>query len=314
MDKSYFRKQPKVYASLKLLKKFLVAKYPPSIAAINLKIRARNPKSINQKILWKMLHDKREYLTLFADKYRVREYVTSRIGEQYLTKILFVGSLGEVIPWSSLPNEFVIKCNHSSGGSVIVSGDAKKNSLPRTLDSLNWGKYLIHPEDIDKQKIQHFFNELLTRNYADFPGFREYAYLGITPKLIIEELLKNDKGNVPNDVKFWCINGCVELIQVDVNRFSSHQRQFFDRNWNMIPVRLTYPFPQEDIITPLNLQKMIVLAELLSNSVDFVRVDFYDLGNRIVFGELTNYPGGGLEKFNPSELGLHLGSILRLDG
>jgi hypothetical protein len=259
-----------------------------------------------------MAFDNREYQTIFADKYKVREYVTGRVGPQYLTKIFHVGAQGEPIPWSKLPIEFVMKCNHSSGGSVIIFNDLQKNSLPRRLDSLNWGKYLVHPENIEKEKIQHFFNKLLTQNYADFPGFREFAYFEIPPKLIIEELLKNENGDLPNDIKFWCINGRVELVQVDVSRFANHQRLLLDRNWKKIPVRITYPIPTDDISAPRNLQEMIKVSELLANGVDFVRVDLYDLGDRIVFGELTNYPGGGLEKFDPSEIGLHLGSLLKL--
>jgi hypothetical protein len=313
MPKIYFRNYPRVYFICKLAKKVLVAKYPRFIATLNLKIRARNPKSINQKILWKMAYDNRNYQTLFADKFKVREFVTAKIGSQYLTKIHHVGVYGEQIPWSDLPMEFVIKCTHSSGGSVIVTSDAPKKDLPRTLDSLNWGKYLIHPDNVDRVKIQNFFDKLLQRNYADFPGFREFAYLGISPKLIVEELLTDDKGEIPSDFKFWCINGRVELIQVDVARFSNHSRQLLDRNWNRIPVRLAYPLVQTDIAVPSNLQEMIQLAEILSKSVDFIRVDLYDLGKRIVFGELTNYPGGGLEKFKPAELGLRLGSLLELD-
>jgi hypothetical protein len=313
MPKIDFRNSPRVYFIIKLAKKILVAKYPRFIASINLKIRARNPKSINQKILWKMAYDNRKYQTLFADKYKVREYVTAKIGSQHLTKIHHVGTSGEQIPWNDLPKEFVIKCTHSSGGSVIVTSDAQKKVLPRALDSLNWGKYLIHPDNMEREKVQDFFDKLLQRNYADFPGFREFAYLGISPKLIVEELLKDDKGKIPSDFKFWCINGRVELIQVDVDRFLNHSRQLLDRNWNRIPVRLAYPLLEVEIAAPSNLQEMIKLAETLSNSVDFIRVDLYDLGKRLVFGELTNYPGGGLENFKPAELGLRLGSLLELD-
>lgn len=308
-----FRNSPSFYFFVKLVKKILVGKYPKFIAAINLKIRAKNPQGINEKIFWKMAYDKRDYLTLFADKYKVREYVAAKIGSEYLTKIYHVGAPGEPIPWDELPDEFVVKCNHSSGGSVIFSCDVQKRDFPKTLDSLNWGKYLIHPDYVNREKVQDFFDKLLKKSYADFPGFREFAYLGIVPRLIVEELLKNDEGELPSDFKFWCINGRVELIQVDVDRFSNHSRQLLDRNWKRIPVGLAYPLLRAEITVPSNLQEMIKLAELLANSVDFVRVDLYDLGNRIVFGELTNYPGGGLEKFKPAELGLRLGSLLVLD-
>ena len=313
MQKSELKKFTKVYFIVKVIKKILMAKYPRIISDLNLRYRARNPKSINEKILWKMAYDRREFQILFADKYKVREYVMERIGPRYLTRIYHVLSPGDLIPWSELPEEFVIKCTHSSGGSVIVNSASDKRNLPRKLDSLNWGKYLVHPDKVEREKVQSFFDKLLKKSYANFSGFHEFAYSGIPPKLIVEELLKNHEGEIPNDFKFWCINGRVELIQVDVSRFSNHRRLLLDRNWKKIPVRLVHEIPDAEIATPSNLQEMIKSAESLAESVDFIRVDLYDLGDRVVFGELTNYPGGGLEKFKPAEFGLHLGSLLKLD-
>ncbi len=304
---------PSLLNSLGIFKKILTGKYPRSIAAFNLRFQARNPKTINQKILHKMAFDKSPNQTIFADKYKVRDYVSERVGSKYLSKVLHVGNPGDLIPWETLPEEFVLKCNHSSGGSVIIWRGAEKAELPRQLNFYNWTKYLIHPEKIDKLKIQFFFNKLLKQNYADFPGFREFAYLDIPPRLIVEELLLDAAGRIPDDIKFWCINGRVELIQVDISRFSNHQRQILDRNWNRITATLAYPLIEQEISVPLNLQEMIKVAELLSAEVDFLRVDLYDLGSRIVFGELTNYPGGGLEIFKPKGVGLRLGALLKLD-
>jgi len=165
-----------------------------------------------------------------------------------------VGYPGEPIPWHLLPREMVIKCNHSSGGLIIVSSDVKNKGQQQTLDSLNWGKHLIHSDDIDRDKVQEFFDRLLRRNFADSLGFREFAYLEIPPKLNVEELLKDERGEIPSDFKFWCINGRVEVIQVDVARYSNHCRVLYDRNWNAIPVRLNYPLPQGDVPSPRNLK------------------------------------------------------------
>jgi hypothetical protein len=275
-------------------------------------MQARNPVTISQKILYKMAFDRSAYQSVFADKYKVREFVTDRIGSQYLPKLLHVGRPGESIPWENLPEEFVMKCSHSSGGSVIIWQGAKKEDLPKKLDFYNWRRYLVHPEKIERAKIDSFFSKCLSRDYTNFAGFPEIAYSMIPPRLICEELLLDAFGKIPDDLKFWCIHGRVEMIQVDTSRFDNHSRKLLDRDWGKLATTLKQPSIEAEIPTPVNLREMIRLAEVLSRDVDFVRVDLYDLGSRIVFGEMTNYPGGGVEKFEPIDLDFHLGSLLKL--
>lgn len=286
-------------------------KYPPQIAKFSLFLRTIHVNSIEGMILKKIRTDHSEILSIFADKYAARRYVSNRVGEQYLSKLLGVYSKSEDIPWSSLPNEFVLKCSHASGGIVIVSSKANLNSHPTKFDYKNWKKYLIHPRDFNPGSVEKFFSEMLSQNYAEYTDYFEFAYSKIEPFVLVEELLKDENGNIPKDYKFWCFNGKVALIQIDSDRYSNHLRDFYDRDWNKLNVQASYPNSPQCLKRPKNLDNMIHLSEKLSSGSDLLRVDLYDLDNRIIFGELTNYPGGGVEKFRPRSFSKSLYSLQR---
>ena len=133
----------------------------------------------------------------------------------------------------------------------------------------------------------------------------------IQPKLFCEEYLGSGD-SVPVDYKFFCFSGTAQFIQADFDRFSTHKCNFYDRDWNLLNVRYEYPQKLDAQDPPQNLANMISIAERLSDGIDFVRVDLYDLGNRVVFGELTNYPAAGRGPFYPQEWDATFGSYWRL--
>jgi hypothetical protein len=184
------------------------------------------------------------------------------------------------------------------------------NSHLAEFDYKNWGKYLIHPSSLNPSKIERFFSKMLSQNYAKYTDYFEFAYSQIKPVVLVEELLTDENGDLPKDFKYWCFNGKVALIQIDSDRYSNHVRDFYDRDWNLLNVQASYPNSSKSLKRPINLKEMIDLAEKLSNDSDLLRVDLYDLGDRIVFGELTNYPGGGVEKFAPRSFSKSLYSLL----
>lgn len=115
------------------------------------------------------------------------------------------------------------------------------------------------------------------------------------------------------DYKFMCFNGTVECSFVCSDRFSPDGLHvtFFNRDWNVMPFERHYPSCKEGLPKPLNYDKMIELAEILSRDIPFVRVDFYEASGRIYFGELTFYPGSGLEEFKPQEWDYKLGNLIK---
>ena len=305
----YF-KHPSSRTFFRKLRLALQFKYPSQVAKFSLFLRTIHVNSIEGFILNKIRTDHSDVLSIFADKYAVRRYVSSLVGDQYLTKLFGVYSKCDDIPWDLLPKEFVLKCSHSSGGIVIVSNKADMNSHLTEFDYKNWGKYLIHPSCLNPHRIEKFFSKMLGQNYAKYTDYFEFAYSQIKPVVLVEELLTDENGNLPKDFKYWCFDGKVVLIQIDSDRYSNHVRDFYDRDWNLLKVQASYPNSSKALKRPINLNKMIDLAEKLSNESDLLRVDLYDLGDRIVFGELTNYPGGGVEKFAPRSFSKFLYSLL----
>lgn len=121
-----------------------------------------------------------------------------------------------------------------------------------------------------------------------------------------------NNGAIPEDYKFFCYDGKVHFIQVDGSRFSRHVRDYFDRSWEHLDVRVGYPGADTPPARPGNLDRMIEVAEALSAGVDFVRVDLYDIDGEVKFGELTCYPDGGLARFSSPAWNLRFGQPWRL--
>lgn len=241
------------------------------------------PKTFNEYLLRKKIFDRNPLLTQLADKYAVREYVAERIGTEYLAKLYYVTDDPATIDFAQLPNRFVIKATHGSGYNLIVKD---KSSL-------------------DYNEVIQTCRKWLSSNYYKRGG--EWCYRDIPPRIIIEEFLKTDNGDVPPDYKFFCFNGQPHFVQVDVDRFIEHKRNIYDLEWNKLPV--AYHFKNFDwaLDAPINLGKMISLAQKLSNGLDFIRVDLYSLETQVIVGEMTNYPENGFGNFDPPEYDLVFG-------
>lgn len=245
-----------------------------------------NPKSFNEKICHKKIFDRNPLLPIIADKYRVRDYVRETLGEKQANDILIplldVADQANLINFKALPNEYVIKSNHGSSNNIIITKD----------DTL----------DIDDFKLTA--KKWLTQVYGT--RSHEWAYEQIPRKIMVEQLLKDEKGNVPPDFKFSMVNGQCAFIQVDCERFSNFNRSLFSQDWEFLDVS----WKRErggNLPRPQNLDRMLELAKALSKPFDYIRVDFYSLGDKIYFGELTNYPARGRGKFTPTEFDFEMG-------
>lgn len=244
------------------------------------------PKTLNEKILRKMLFDRNPRLTLFADKFLVRNYVRSKLGDsRYLTKLYGVVSTAEEISQLNLPNKFVMKPNHVSAMIRFV----------RDLSDSSLGE------------LQRVARRWLKVNFFDKSP--EWAYKNIKPRVIFEEFLEVS-GKIPYDYKFYCFNGQPRFLMVSKDRFGVQKRNYYDTNLSLLPVRYKGYENFEDGIKPLpNFETMMQVARKLSAGVDFVRVDLYNINGRIVFGELTNYPMGGRLEYEPPERDLEFGKF-----
>ncbi|WP_238455522.1 ATP-grasp fold amidoligase family protein [Desulfolucanica intricata] len=255
------------------------------------KLDLNNPKTFNEKLQWLKLFDRNPEYTNLVDKYAVRDYVKNLIGEEYLIPLIGIYNNFDEINFNKLPNQFVLKCTHDSGG-VILCNDKSKL-------------------DIDNAKMK--INDCLKRNF--FYYSREWPYKNVKPRIICEKYLVDESGIGLIDYKFMCFNGKAKCIFVCLNRFSPGglNIDIYDTKWNKMPFgRRHHPNSGSVIPKPRNFDKMVEFAEKLSKDIPFIRVDFYESNGRLYFGELTFFPGAGLEEFTPDSYDLLLGSWLVL--
>ena len=259
-------------------------------AVFKKKIDLENPKTFNEKLQWLKFNDRNPLYTKLVDKYEVREYIKKKIGEQYLVHIYGVWNKFEEIDFEKLPNQFVLKCTHDSGG-IVICKDKSKLNLKEA-----------------KKKI----NKSLKRNFL-YIG-REWPYKDVKPRIIAEKYLQEENTEDLYDYKFMCFNGKVKcsFICSGRNKEEGLSVDFYDINWNKMPFERKYKNSKNEFEKPKNYEKMIELSEILSKEIPFVRVDFYEVNGKIYFGELTFYPGSGFEKFNPQKYDEVLGSWLEL--
>jgi hypothetical protein len=266
----------------------------------------RNPSTFTEKVRYKMLRDHRQIIATFADKAAVRAYVADRIGSNYLPHAYSISTYPGVVTTCDLPAEFVMKPTHGSGAAVVVSYRAARSSrLPN--EDASWVYRHVLPEHADKAALARLGARWLEQLYGQGPN-KEWAYGQVPRQIIIEELLTGQDGTIPDDVKFFVFHGRCRYIQVDDGRFDRRTQDFHLPDWTHIPLNGGPPWADPPHPQPSRLEEMIRIAETLGADTDFVRVDLYDLPDRIVFGELTSYPAGGYSPFTPESFNAEFGS------
>jgi hypothetical protein len=243
---------------------------------------------------------------MFADKAAVRGYVAATVGEEYLPRAY--GVLEDWAQLSSLvlPEEYVVKPTHGSGAVVVVSPQAPSNArLPEPGRA--WRYCQVRPNAVGCGKLARVAAEWLASDFGGGPN-QEWAYSQIPRRLLVEEMLAGADGGVPDDYKFFVFHGRCRYVQVITNRFSKRQTQdFYTPGWERLALGAGKPSAAERLCRPDRLDDMVAIAERLGAETDFVRVDLYALPDRLVFGELTNYPAGGYAPFDPPRFDLEFG-------
>ena len=249
-----------------------------------------HPRTFNEKLQWLKLHDRRPIYTTMVDKAAVKDYVEPIIGEEHIIPTLGVWDRFEDIDFDDLPDQFVLKCTHDSGGLVICKD--KRN--------------------LDMASAQKKIEKSLNTDY--YALWREWPYKNVRPRILAEKYMDNC-GKDLVDYKFHCFNGEPRVILLCEGRFSSGglTEDFFDAEWKHLPVRRPkHPMATTLAEKPGQLSEMLAIARRLSEGIPFVRVDLYVIEGRIYFGELTFFPASGLEKFDPESFDSQLGEYLNL--
>jgi hypothetical protein len=267
------------------------------------------PTTFAEKVRLRMATDRRRILTILADKVAVRGYVEERVGSEVLTALYAVTRTPERLPDLGLPREFALKAAHACGGVVLVADSfPREHRLPER--PAGWPRPLtLHPEALAWDRLIELCRDWLGRRYNPY---EEWAYSKVQQRILVEELLL-DGDRVPPDYKLYVFDGRVHVVQVEMDRFGEHRRNLYTPQWEPIDVEHGYPRGPE-VPRPPALERLIAVAERLGEGLDFVRVDLYNLGERIVFGELTIYPVAGWPSFDPPEFGERLGALWQLAG
>ena len=262
----------------------------------------KNPQTFTEKIQWLKLYDRKPEYTRMVDKITAKEYVSEIIGKEYIIPTLGVWDHFEDIDFSMLPDAFVLKTNHGSGGSDVVICRDKTN--------------------FDYLEAKRILERSLKGNC--YHKYREWPYKDVKPQIFAEELLaevkddniqtKSVKNSEIFDYKFFCFDGKVKFYKIDFGRFINHHANYYSVNGEFLDFcEKDFPSSNSTIIEiPPNIDKMINLSEKLSEGFRFLRVDLYNIAGRIYFGELTFYPASGFELFEPAESDKDIGKFLKL--
>ncbi|MCL8005998.1 glycosyl transferase [Gelidibacter japonicus] len=248
-----------------------------------------NPITLNEKINWLKLYDRKDLHTIVADKYKVRAYVEEKVGAQYLIPLLYhTKDFRDIRPENLPDSNYIIKTNHDSSGGVIV----------REGSSIEWNS------------VRKRFKRLLKENH--YYSTIEWQYKNIEPRIIVEELLTYEDGKIPDDYKLHCFNGKLAFIMIDFDRHTDKRtRNLYDRDWNLIPCNWGRPYGK-DLERPKNLEEMIMVAEKLAQDFIYIRVDLYLVKGSIFFGELTFHHASGFQKFIQKECDYKFGELLKI--
>ena len=246
------------------------------------KLDLDNPKTYVEKVNYLKLHDRNPLYHNLVDKYEVKKIVASLIGEKYIIKLLGVWNSFDDIDFKTLPQKYVLKCTHDSGGVLIVN------------------------RNIDLNEAKKFINGHLNRNHAE--AGREWVYRTIKPRIIAEEYVE---GLSDNNYKFFCFNGKVKYLYVAPYREKTVD--YFDEDFNHLDIITTlHQCADVPPTKPSSFDEMKKLAEILSKGIPHVRVDFYDVNGKVYFGEITFYHEAGFEPYIPDEYNYQFGNYIDL--
>ena len=293
----YYLKNPKRWYAFLSTRGLL--KWMPDEAYLKMAFRLKlgteldlqNPRTFNEKLQWLKLYDRKPLYTKMVDKYEAKKYVADLIGEKYIIPTLGVWDSFDEIDFESLPDQFVLKCTHDSGGLVICDDKSK----------------------LDRKSAKREINACMKRNY--YWSGREWPYKNVKPRIIAEAYMRNEVTGDLRDYKFFCFGGEPKLLFIATERQSTSSEtkfDFFDMEYNHLDLRNGHPNALVMPEKPACFEEMKQLACKLSAGVPQLRVDFYEVNGSVYFGELTLFHWSGMVPFDPPHWDQTLGEWIKL--
>lgn len=252
-------------------------------------LNLKEPRTFNEKLQWLKINWFDPKATACADKYSVRQFVTERGLEHTLNDLYAVYDDVEQVNLDELPKEFVMKVTHGCGQNLIC----------RDKSELNW--------QLEKKMFKKWLNK------SHYYNSLEWVYKDIKPRIIVEKLIQTSDGKAPKDYKIFCFDGVPKSLFVASDRGDKTTKfDFYDCQWNHLPVKNHYPNSTNPLPKPKELEEMLKYAKVLSKGFPHVRIDFYIEENKVIFGECTFFHFTGSEPFEPKEYDYELGQYLKL--
>ena len=254
------------------------------------RLELKNPQTYNEKLQWIKLYDRDERYPGLVDKYEVKKYVTDKIGPEYVASTYGVYDSFDDIDFGELPNKFVIKCTHDSGG-VVVCKDKAYFDIKAAKKKIN-----------SHLKINYYYKN------------REWPYKYIKPRIIVEEYLADKGKDELTDYKFFCFGGEPRFLFVATDRDKAEDTKFdfFDMNYNHLDIHNGHPNAKITPEKPACFEEMKELCRVLTKDIIQCRADFYEANGRVYFGELTLFHWGGVVKFEPDKWDRVFGEFIKL--
>lgn len=284
----------KVFLDRKNIIKMDDREYLKSLYEIKMKkkLELDNPKTFNEKLQWLKLYDRKDIYTTMVDKYEVKEYVKNIIGEEYIIPTIGVYDSFDKIDFDKLPNQFVIKCTHDSG-STIICKDKNEFNIKRAK------------KDIERCIDTNFF-------YT----FREWPYKNVKPRIIIEKYMKNSNDDELIDYKFYCFNGKVDYVMICTGRQQGDTKFYYYNDKWELQKDMSYDGinlkGELSLEKPINLDKMFEMVRNLSKGFKFIRIDLYEIQKKIYFGEFTFFPSAGFDNGRTTKAEKYLNDSLKI--
>ncbi len=254
-------------------------------------LNLRNPQSFTEKLNWLKVNQKNENYSKLVDKYEVKKFVADRLGgDEHVIRNLGIWNSFDEIDFNSLPSQFVLKTTNGGGNtSVVICKDKTKLNI-----------------DECREKLRLKSGKIFIRS-------REYPYYSVKPRIIAEEFIRTEDDEL-SDYKIFCFNGEPKFLFVGTERQKKGTEvkfDFFDTDFNHLPIRNGHENSSHHIPKPMNYEKMLEIASKLSAGFPHVRVDLYNVNGKIYFGEMTFFHFAGFVPFEPDEWDYKFGEFLK---
>lgn len=256
------------------------------------KLDFKNVVTFNEKLQWLKIYDRNPIYTKMVDKFEVKKIISAKIGENYVIPTLGVWNTTDEIEFKHLPERFVLKTTHDSGGVSICRNKA----------------------EYDIEEAKKTLQQSLEKSHYQL--YREWPYKDVKPRIIAEKYITDDERNgILTDYKFYCFDGYVDCVMACYGRETGNTKYyFFDKDWKLLRINHDGMEAKAGFSKPVpsHLSEMFNIASILSHGIPFARVDLYQISNQVLFGEITFFPQAGFDKNYIYKTDLYFGSLIQI--